>query len=206
MMQRFNIEATKKTFMHTWYVYPLVLGLITIIWIWSFMAFHQASAYQSLTLFFASEIKDESFAKDIMNEHYERENLRVVRPFYSLPSAIGYYSKLQIYLSDSDLLILDQKTIDDFKGYQDRFFVPLTNEIKEKYHYSNFYTYEENDYGVLLKKKGENCWLNQYMDFDEQMDYYICFSTSSVNVGSLIENNDTNDNALTYASYLLHHE
>ena len=42
-MQLFNKESAKKTFAHTWYIYPLTIGLITLVWIWGFQTFHLPS-------------------------------------------------------------------------------------------------------------------------------------------------------------------
>ena len=208
-MQLFNKSAIKKTFVHTWYIYPLLAGIVTVIWLWAFYAYHQPSKHQLLTLFFSTNVKSTKFVDKIM-KNYEREDLRQVSTSGLLPTATGYYSKLELAFSDSDLLILDKETIDEFAGYQHRFFYNITDEVKTDYlpSDSKYYTYTEEEetytYGVLLKKKGEEHTLQQYMDFDELRDYYVCVCISSVNAGVLrSKSNKPYDNALTFMNYLL---
>ena len=201
----------KKIFAHTWYIYPLAIGLITVLWFWGFEAFHQPTAHQSLTIFFATNIKKESFAKDIRVNNYEREKLREVNTPHSLPTSSGYYSKLDMYLSNSDILILDEKTIDDFKNYKDRFLVDIPSDIQNEYYsdFTDYYLYEDENhethsYGIRIKKKGEASYFTDYMTFDEGYDYYACLSLSSQNLGKISgEKNSKFDNALTFMKYLL---
>ena len=204
-MQLINKASVKKTFAHTWYIYPLVGAIITILWLWGYQAYHQPTTHQMLSIFFATEIHDESFLKDILKK-YDREDLREIDPSYCLPSGNGYATKLQLAVNNADILILDDKTMFDFNGHQDSFFYQITPEVKEKYLTSEntYYTYEEKDYGVLLKNKEAEHFLSKYMTFDESKDYYIALSITSKNVGSLIdENNAHYDNALTIMKYLI---
>lgn len=210
-MQLFNKQGAKNTFAHTWYIYPLLIGLTTIVWIWGFQAFHQPSAHQQLLLFFATKINDSSFATSIQKTYYSRESLREVQAYHSLPSAVGYYRKLSTYLNGSDMLILDKKSVDDFKGYQDKFFVEMDDEFINKYSLANyeFYTYIDDDniehkFGIKLKNKSESHYLDDYMVFDEGYDYYVTLSTTSKNLGYLGGAfNEKYDNAITYMKYLL---
>ena len=210
-MQLYNKEMGKKIFSHTWYIYPLAIGLIVVLWLWGFEAFHQPSAHQSLTIFFASQIKKDSFAKEIRVNHYDRENLREVSVPNALPSSTGFVSKLDMYLSHSDILVLDEKTIDDFKNYKDRFFVDIPQDIQNEYYseFTDYYLYEDEEhvthsYGIRIKKKGEASYLDDYMTFDSGYDYYACLSLSSQNLGKISgENNSRYDNALTFMKYLL---
>lgn len=210
-MQLLNKEASKRIFAHTWYLYPLFIGITTLLWYWGFQAFHLPSAHQQLVMFFATNIYNESFATDLQNYYYAPENLRQVSAFHSLPSATGYYSKLQIYLNKSDILVLDKKTIDEFKGYQDRFFVEINDYVINYYGLSNYEYYEYTDasevthkYGIKLKGREEEHFLQRYMMFDEGYDYYIMLSISSVNLGFVNSmDNIYYDNAITYMKHLL---
>ena len=208
-MQLINKSAIRRIFSHTWYIYPLVAGIVAIIWLWAFPTFHQPTKHETLTLFFATEIKNDKFINKIQ-KNYKEERLREVEIHYSLPDASGYYSKLKTYLANSDLLILDKNTLDEFAGYQDRLFYNITDEIKTNYISGEheYYTYSDEEhtytYGVKLKDKGMEHYLSNYMTFDELSDYYIVLSTSSVNVGVLKGNNNAKyDNALTFMNYLL---
>ena len=213
MMQRFNKSASKRIIAHTWYIYPLLIGLITIIWLWGFNAFHQPSAHQSLLMFFSTNIHNSRFTTEIMNEFYKREDLRQIDAYYSLPSLPTYVDKLSLYINKSDILVLDKKTIDDLRGYQEKVFVEFDDELKNSEYFKNqtyeYYTYvdDENksyDYGIKIKAKGAtDTYLNQYMTFDDY-DYYLCLAVSSVNLGYLGgEYNTPYDNALTFARHLL---
>lgn len=216
-MQLFNKEASKKIFAHTWYIYPLLIGVIVVIWLWGFQAFHQPSAHQTLLMFFSTNINNNYFTTEIKNEFYKREDLRQIDAYYSLPDLPTYVSKLNLYIRNSDILVLDKKTIDDLKGYQDRFFLNFDDELLERYfnieptHNYEYYTYQASEesktfrYGIKIQNKGAtNTYLNQYMTFDNGYDYYLCLGVSSVNLGYIGgENNAPYDNALTYAKHLL---
>ncbi len=210
-MQRFNKDKAKKIFAHTWYIYPIMIALTTLIWMWGFEAFHQPTAHQSLTIFFSTQVKNSSFATKIRKEHYEKENLREIKTPNALPSATGYYSKLKLYMNNSDILVLDEATMDEFKGYQERFFVDITTDVKTSYfpNQNEYYVYEDEDhntftYGALIKKKGESSYFDEFMTFMDGVDYYACLSVSSKNLGAISgERNAKYDNALTFMNYLL---
>ena len=204
-MQRINKTSVSNIFAHTWYTYPLVAILLTLIWLWGFQAYHQPSNHQRLSIFFATEIKNESFLKDILKK-YDKENLREITPSYALPTGVGYTTKLQLAINSADLLILDEKTMFDFNGHQDNFFVEMSSYIKETYltNEDTYYDYEDKSYGVLLKNKEAEHYLQQYMDFDETKNYYIALSVTSKNLGKVYdENNAHYDNALTFMKYLI---
>lgn len=204
-MQKINKTSVTKIFAHTWYTYPLVAILLTLIWLWGFQAYHQPSNHQRLSIFFATEIKNESFLKDILKK-YDREDLREITPSYALPTGVGYTTKLQLAINSADLLILDEKTMFDFNGHQDNFFVEMSSYIKETYltNEDTYYDYEDKSYGVLLKNKEAEHYLQQYMEFDETKNYYIALSVTSKNLGKVYdENNAHYDNALTIMKYLI---
>ena len=214
-MQLFNKEASKKIFAHTWYIYPLLVGIITVVWVWGFQAFHQPTSHQTILMFFAAKVTDQSFATTIKTEHYSRENLREVEIHSCLPdNATSFGTMLKLYIQKADILVLDKKTLDDFKGYQDRFFLDIDDDLKNsdyKYSdYTDFYTYEDEqhktyNYGIKIRNKGATTsYLDKYMKFDEGYDYYACFGLGSTNLGYKGgEHNVKYDNALTYMKYLL---
>ena len=204
-MQKYNKASIVKTFAHTWYLYPITGIIITLIWLWGFQAFHQPSAHQKLSIFFATEVRNESFLKDILNK-YDKEDLREITPSYSLPEGVGFTTKLQVAVNSADLLILDEKTMFSFNDHQENFFVEMTSYVKETY-LSNedaYYDYGDKSYGVLLKNKETEHYFQRYMDFDESKNYYIAISVASKNIGKLLdENNAHYDNALTIIKYLI---
>ncbi len=213
-MQLFNKEASKRIFTHTWYIYPLLIGIITVIWLWGFQAFHQPSSHQSLLMFFSTNISNNVFTKEIMNEYYAREDLRQIDAYYSLPDLPSYVDKLNLYIRKSDILVLDKKTINDLKGYQERFFVEFDDELINSEYFKDqayeYYVYENDQgkefkYGIKIKNKSDTgTYLDQYMTFDSTYDYYLCLGVASVNLGYIGgENNKKYDNALTYARHLL---
>ena len=211
-MQHFNKEASKRIFSHTWYIYPLLAGLITVLWLWGFNAFHQPTKHQMLTLFFAANIQDTKFAKDIKEEHYEREKLRQVDTHGTLPGTVEFNQMLQIYLSQGDILVLDGNTLDNAGAYaKSVYFADITDEVKtqylsDTYHYYTYVDSEsvEHTCGVRLKIAGMETYLSHYMDFDETVDYYLTLGKGSVNLGILNgESNAPYDNALTFMKYLL---
>ena len=204
-MQKYNKASMIKIFAHTWYTYPVVAIFLTLIWMWGFQAFHQPSTHQQLTIFFATEIRNESFLKDIKSK-YDREDLREITPSYCLPDAAGFTTKLQLAVNNADLLILDEKTMFEFKDHEENFFIEMTSYVKETYLSAEdtYYNNEDKSYGVLLKSKETEHYLQRYMDFDESKNYYIAVSVASKNIGKVLdENNAHYDNALTIMKYLI---
>ena len=149
--------------------------------------------------------KNESFLKDILKS-YDREELREITPSYALPTAAGFTTKLQLAINTADLLILDEKTMFEFNDHQENFFVEMDSYIKETYLSSEdtYYDYQDKSYGVLLKNKESEHYLQNYMEFDETKNYYIALSVASKNLGKVLdENNAHYDNALTIMKYLI---
>ena len=205
-MQNFNKKATINTFSHTWYVYPLSIALIAGLWIWSYHAYHLPSAHQKINVFFASDVRNDSFLKSIMNKHYDKEKLREVSTSYSLPTGTLYYQKLQIALVESDILILDENTLSGFANKYQEQLVEITTDIKDTYLTSDheYYQFNSKDYGIIIKEKNVICYLNEYMTFDENQNYYLLLNQSSTNLGKIKgDDNAYYDNALTYMDYLL---
>lgn len=205
-MQILNKNAIKNTFAHTWYLYPISIGLIVGIWVWSFHAYHLPSAHQKIDVFFSSEVRNGDFLKSIMNKHYEKEKLRDVTYSYSLPTGATYYQKLQIAISNSDMMVLDKNTLEGFANQYQGTLVEITNDVKTKYLTSEhtYYQFNSKDYGILIKEKSVVNYLSNYMTFDEEQDYYLVLNQASKNLGSIYdEGNAYYDNALTYMNYLL---
>ena len=130
-MQLINKTAVKKTIVHTWYIYPILAGIITVIWLWAFSAFHQPTKHQMLTLFFSARVKSTKFADKLMT-YYPKEKLREVSISGLLPNAQGYPAKLKPALNGSDLLILDKTTLDDL-SHRDVVIYNIPDDIKTKY-------------------------------------------------------------------------
>ena len=205
-MQLLNKNAIKNTFFHTWYLYPISIVIITLLWIWGFGAFHQPTNHQRITIFLSCDVKDESFLYDIMNENYEKENLREIVPSYALPDSVGFLSKLQLAMSNADMMIIDENTLKGFANSYQSYLVELNdyilnNYLKGTYHY---YDFVDKHYGIRIKEAGVDNYFNNYLTYKEEQDYYLVLMTGSVNLGAYEdENNAYYDNALTYASYLL---
>ena len=203
-MQLINKTAVKKTIVHTWYIYPILAGIITVLWLWAFSAFHQPTKHQMLTLFFSARVRKTGFADKLLS-YYPKEKLREVSVSGLLPTASGYPAKLKTALSDSDLLILDKTTLNDL-SHREIVIYDITDDIKTKYLEGEHEYYTTTDesgthsYGVLI----ETTHLSKYLDFDEAEDYYVCVAKSSLNCGTLrSKGNAKYDNALTFMNYLL---
>ena len=200
-MQIINKSSIKKSLTYTWYLYPISAALLALLWLWSFQAYHQPSAHQKLNVFFATDIKNEGFIKDILKK-YDPENLRQVNPSYSLPDGVGYYQKLKIAINSADILVLTQNSFESYKDSYGTFFVKVTDYVKEKCQITDNQVF--NDYGILLKNGSDDCYLSQYMDFRPNENYYIALSVTSKNLGSALdEKNAYYDNALTFVHYLI---
>ena len=202
-MQTINKSLVKNTFTYTWFIYPVSAVLLTLIWLWSFPTFHMPSAHQKIDAFFATDITNNTFADNILKK-YDRENLRQINPSYALPGSALYAQKLQIAIGHSDILVLTKTQFSQYKIDYSLFFVPVTSYIQEKCQINESQVFD--GYGITLKNKGENHYLESYMNFADD-DYVIALSVTSKNMGSAInEDNASHDNALTFVHYLLEGE
>lgn len=200
-MQKFNKSSIKATLAHTWFYYPVGATVVALIWIWSFAAFHQPSAHQSLEVFFAADKISDDFLDDIQAK-YDKEQLRRISPSFASPDSGIYYEKMKIAISNADILVITKKTFETYKSAYAEYFAPINEFVQEKTGVEQSRVLE-NGYSILLKGENEENYLSKYMTFDSQ-DYYIAFNAGSKNLGAAIkEDNAPYDNALTFVKYLL---
>lgn len=202
-MQLFNKSSAKRIFIHTWYLYPIGAIILTLIWLWAFPTYHQPTKHQTISIFFAAEVKDESFLKNIKS-NYEREQLREVTPSYCLPSATVFGQKMKIANNYADILVLNETTFAKYDSQDNQLFAEIDTNMKTNYFTNNvFYNNGQKDYGILLKSDEIGANLAKYLTMENE-NYYLCFSLASKNLGkSGGEENAYYDNALTFAKYLL---
>ena len=206
-MQTFNKEGAKKTLTYTWYLYPMVILATSLLWVFGFNAFHQPTAHEKINLFIAAQVTSNKYEKEIKAK-YEREKLREINTNSVHPTSELYYRKLQLYLSDSDIMILPKTTFEGFKNQYKTYFFAINDEMKQTYFNSSYEYYSEFEdglsYGILFKGNNVETWLSSYMTFDETQDYYLVLNQASVNLGSVLEESNAGyDNALTFMNYLL---
>ena len=202
-MQKFNKEAAKRIFSHTWYLYPISVIIIVLLLIWGFEAYHQPSAHQTINIFIGCKVNSDKFIKPIQ-EKYEREKLREINLNYAAPNDSLYNTKLKIHLSRSDILILPKETVDVYKEYYNDWFIEFDADTKAKYFPSTYqyYDHEGHDFGILFKDKESDSAYSQYMTFVEE-NYYLLITKASTNTGKIYnEKNEYYDNALTIVKYL----
>lgn len=203
-MRIFDRQMAKKGFAHTWYLYPLGAIVLSAIWAASFYLYHQPSAHQRLSLFFGANVAKESFIDDLKNR-FDREELQRVDLSYAAKDNALYYSKLRIAVSQADLLILDQETLESFQTHTPESFLPFDDALKRDYLSSpSYYAYDQKDYGALLKEAGVASSYDSAVLFDPDRSYYLVVSAASKNIGSYLnEGNQAYTNALRMARYLL---
>lgn len=217
-MQTLNKDLVKRRLVYTWYLYPVVFGASLLCWIWGYKAFHQPTAIEKITMFVGANVKDLSFTNDIIEQHKDK-GMRDFEVPYCAPSRSVYAQKLNLYLSASDLFILPESTLTDLTSREDGsaefmkdYFRPIVNEIKDTYLSSScsYFTFTDSktsesiDYGVLVKEKSAKSYLSDYIEFDEEENYYMLISTTSMNTGDLFEGGNANyTNALTSMQYIV---
>lgn len=217
-MQTLNKDLVKRKLVYTWYFYPVVLGASLLLWIWGYKAFHQPTDIEKITMFVGANVKDISFTKPIIEQHKDK-GMRDFEVPSCAPSRGVYAQKLNLYLSTSDLFILPESTLNELTSRDDGsaafmkdYFRPFISEIKDTYLSSScsYYTFTDKteskdiDYGVLVKAKEEKCFLSDYVEFDENENYYMLISTTSKNTGDLFEGGNANyTNALTSMQYIV---
>jgi len=218
-MQKLNKSVLKNKLIYTWYFYPIAIGLASLIWICGFKAFHQPSAYEKVVLFIGADVKDISFTSKIQNK-YQAQNLREVEVPYCASAHSVYASKLNLFLSNSDLLIIEENTLNTFTSKEEgsaefmkEYFVPFSSYVKDNYckTTSTYYTFLDKktsssiDYALLINAKSGTSYLSSYVSFLPDQNYYLLMSTTSKNLGPVIdENNKDNHNALDVMKYLVY--
>ena len=200
-MQLMNKSQVKKSFIYTWYIYPILVAVASILLLWGFEAYHLPKGYQKINIFIAGNVTNEKFKNEIQS-HFDEDEVREIYYHYAEPSRNEYASKLNLYLSDTDLLILPEKNLEEFGKYLDTFFLDINEETKNNYLDKNYQYYdnEEKSYGVLLKDDSKHTWLEDYMSFEDGA-FYLVLSQTSNSAGSL--KNQKHDNALKAMKYIL---
>lgn len=203
-MQKFNKEAAKRIIVHTWYLYPIAIIIITLLLIWGFGAYHQPSAHQTISIFIACNVRNNKFINPIQ-EHYERDKLRQINVNYAMPTDALYPQKLKIHLSQSDILILPKATVDVYKSHYEEYFIEFSASTKEQFFKDGYQYYDQegHDFGIMFRKQDMDNPYDQYMTFYND-DYYLVITKASTNTGKLYnEKNEYYDNALTIVNYLM---
>ena len=118
---------------------------------------------------------------------------------------MGFTTQLQVAINTADVIILDETTLNGFKDHYQNYFVEIDDYAKSYLTSEDTYYHDNSkDYGVLLKSKNTEHWLNQYMVFEEDKDYYITLSVASKNLGKITsEENAYYDNALSVMKFLI---
>lgn len=216
-MQKLDKSVVKSKLAYTWYLYPIAIAAATIIWTVSFKALHQPNFHETVTLFVGASVKDYSFTSNIQ-KRFESQNLRQVDAPNCASSSSIYASKLNLFLSSSDLLILEQSTVDTFASKEEgsaeflkEYFVPFSETIKEKYikSGSTYFTFNDTktsqniDYGVLVNAKESTSYLSSYVTFLTDQNYYLFMSTTSKNLGDVLDSSNKGfTNALDTMKYI----
>jgi len=216
-MQRINKTEIKRKFAYTWYTYFIGIGLSFFCWFWAFQAYHQPSAHQKIVLFTGADIKDESFSAKILNK-FDTDKLRLFDANGCSPKrGTIYASKLNVYLNNADLMILPEETVNSFtnndnpEAVMDNYFRPFTDEIKTTYlnGSESFVSITKSDstvvdYGVLIKNNSVESWLSNYINFENDVNYYLMITACSTNTGTLYSNDNADyTNALQAIKYLM---
>ena len=81
-MQVFNKDAAKKTFVYTWYLYPIGIILTIILLLWGFGSFHQPTNHQKINIFIGAQVTNQKYEK-LIKEKYDREKLREIKRQHS---------------------------------------------------------------------------------------------------------------------------
>lgn len=219
-MQKLNKSVFKAKLVYTWYFYPIAIGVASLIWIASFKAIHQPNFHEKVTMFIGAEVKDVSFTSKIQTK-FKDQNLRELEVPYCASSSSVYGSKLNLFLSNSDLLILEQSTLDTFAKDKEggsaeffkEYFVPFNEYVKTNYLKSTSMYFSLNDpkqakdidYGVLINAKNSSSYLSSYVNFLPDQNYYMLMSITSKNLGPILdENNKDFTNALDVMKYIVY--
>lgn len=217
-MQLWNKKVISSKLAYTWYVYPAVTAISFFTWFWSFGLFHQPSQYQKITVFFGANVNDNSFTDSIKNK-FDEEKLELFEVNGCSPDKSIYAQKLNVYLSNADIVILPEYEVDAFakdnaqpKEVMENYFLAIDKETKTAYFdgVSSYYDLVDSElgtsttYGVQVKNKDAGSWLDSYINFEANTNYYALLTSHSVNAGNLYEEgNAQNDNALVVLNYLV---
>ncbi|MFA7020781.1 MAG: hypothetical protein WC215_04435 [Bacilli bacterium] len=203
-MKIFSKKAFKKGLHYDWLYYVLASFIAIGLWSWAFGVLHRPQAFERLDLFVASEIKNAGF-NDILETEFENDGLKLVESNQALPNDNAFQSKLQVVgYNSSDLLILPESIFENVLF--EEALLPVDGDIKESYleGTESFYSYQDVDYGILLRGGSKTSWLDNYINFDVNDNYYLFISGSSQNISDL-GNYETAeyDLALEVLSYLV---
>lgn len=215
-MQLINKAVIKNKFAYTWYLYPVAIAVSFFSWFWGFGLFHQPKANEKLIFFVGAVVNDNSFTNQIKNK-FNDDDLSLVEVNGCSPSQTIYASKLNVYLSNADIIILPESEVDKFaKENEDplavmkNYFTAIDEETKLSYLSASYSYYDVEDsekaitytYGVKVKDKNQESWLDTYFGFEDDVNYYALLTSGSINTGKLYDKENPYDNALKALNYL----
>lgn len=214
-MQLFSKKVIASKFAYTWYLYPAIIAVSFFTWFWGFGVFHQPKPNEKLIFFVGTAVNDNSFTNMIKNKFNEDE-LSLVEVNGCSPSQTIFASKLNVYLSNADIVVLPEYEIDKFAKENEQpmdvmknFFCELDDETKTTYLSSSdvYYDVADSDsnnhsFAVMVKDKANESWLDTYFGFEDDVNYFALLTKSSVNTGTLYDVENQNDNALVALGYL----
>ena len=198
-MQTINKSLVKAKLTYTWFIYPVSVVLLSLIWLWSFPLAHQPKAHEKIEMYIEADVKSEKFANKIL-EKYNREQLRAINIDY--PNGIGSSTKLRMAFERCDMLIIPQGLFQTYNHNYNDVFAEITPYVQEKCQIDGSLVID--DKAILLKAADTNHYLSEYIEFKSDLTYVITFLSRSKNLGVAIdEKNAKYDNALTVAHYLI---
>lgn len=212
-MQRFNKDQCKRLFHYNWFVYPIIILVVSLLWVWGFQTFHLPTHYEGLTVFIGArkdKFEYQEKLKNVFTPHLrEFEDIGIKRDTGNI-----YFDKLNIALNDySDILIIDDYTMDLFRGSDKegekadsrfpQFFTKLNTDYVKSFlpNDTKFYVdpLDKNGDSYALEfnagKGFDKHWLYSDMEFDKEQKYYLLLSYTSINLGEI----NSKDNKSTLA-------
>ncbi|MFA5686739.1 MAG: hypothetical protein WCZ47_00360 [Bacilli bacterium] len=183
-MKIFSWQNFKKRLAYDWIYYVLSIVLSIVLWRGAFGLLHRYKFYEKIELFIAANIVDDSFNEEIILQVND-PSLKSFELNQALPSDSAFASKLQyVGYQYSDLLILSESVISNIAC--DEVFLLIDQEIKESYleKEEEYFLFEEESYGFLLRDVNKSSWLDEYINFDISEKYYLFVSGASQNISN----------------------
>ncbi|MDD3207369.1 MAG: hypothetical protein PHV19_02505 [Bacilli bacterium] len=203
-MKIFPKAAFIRSIHYDWIYYALSFFAVIGLWSWAFGILHRPKPYEKLDIFVAAQIQNDTFCQKI-KEEFSADGLKLVESNQALPNDNAFQSKLQVVgYNASDLLILPESVFTNI--HFSEVFIEIDEALKDDYLSGQevFYKHEGRDYGLLVRGGEKESWLDEYLNFDVNDNYYLFISGASHNIGDK-GNYQTNefDLALAVLSYVV---
>lgn len=197
-------QSIRNHLIYNWWKYVAVAVAVIAIWVYLFGVLAKPKENEKIKItFVGNDLKNVLMQEDILNDIDKlqgKQNIKEVgvECLYSEDSFTLNTILSTRVLSDTDIVILKQSTLENFEA--ESYFVDLSSSAVTE-NFGDVQTFEKNGKIYGIKLNGDNAFKKYY---DGKEDCYLFITPVSVNFGGINGNGNNEDSVcINLVNYLL---